>query len=149
MARMVTAAVAALGRPPEDAVQVQVRALAGDGSEAAVLLPDARSLSVDGVERLLVAGASGRHADRLALEFIDGTDSGVPRVVSSAAPHIVVGVGAPVRQVISHVGEEGQDLIAVAATIEVWVHGGGILDAAGTVHLAAVLGRALSAEDPA
>lgn len=144
LARAVTAAAATLAHTPDQPVHTLVRTLTSDGAEDTALLPDARPLSADGVQRLLSTSAapSGAAAEA-AVEIVDGTASGVTRIVSSAVGRVVVGIGAPTPRVVPHIRDDGQQLITFASTVEVWVHGG-VLDAAGTAHLSIAVGRALA-----
>jgi hypothetical protein len=153
LARAITAACASMRETGVGPVRAVVRFAAGDAPAnfSCVVVDDVGSLSVSGVQRQLAEGrrAAGEPDRGGQLEVVDGSGLGVSRLLSSAHRRVVVTIGAPARRVMPRRQPDGHEVIAVSPVIEVWVHGGGILNAFGTARLARAVGRALGTVESA
>jgi hypothetical protein len=141
-----------------EAVDTPVRAVVrfseprdAPAGSSCVVMDDAGSLSVSGIQRQLIMGRrTAGEADRGGqLEVIDGSGLGANRLLSSAHRRVVVTIGTPARRIMPGRQRDGQEVIAVGPVLEVWVHGGGLLDAFGTARLASTVGRALGTVEAA
>jgi len=158
LAHVIAAAIGAMRRPATPPVRAVIRfpdPVAATGGSASVVLDDAGSLSVSGIERRLAAGGGtvgdgtvGETVDA-QLEVVDGSGLGVTRLLASAEGRVVVTIGAAGRRVIPRRQQDGQEVIAASSVLEVWVHGGGRLDALETARLAGAVGQALATVDRA
>jgi hypothetical protein len=153
LARVTAAAVAAPRgsvTPPVRAVITVAAPVAATDGSVSVVLDDADSLSVSGIERLLAAGGDTRGETVDArVEVIDGSGLGVTRLLACAGGRVVVAIGAPARRVVPRSQHDGQEVIAVSWVLEVWVHGGGVLGPPETARPAGAVARALETVDRA